>query len=260
MLQNSSNADYHANRSHLSSSMLKLILKDVKEFERQWVHGQLDNTQKDAFTEGSFVHTLVLEPHKVQTDYAVFPGMRKSGAAWEEFKVANEGKTLLSTPQMLRCQKLYKAYEAMQVATELVRDGLPEHTMTATILGVPVKSRADYIVPKKYIVDVKTTSYPSDTDLFKQTVGDFKYELSAALYCQIAYETYGCLHDFYWLVLSKADNQCHVYKASSDTLSRGAALVAKALVKYKKCSESGLWIDEQPKPVFDTRAYQIEEV
>jgi hypothetical protein len=249
-LKESSNLDYHNNRSHLSSSTLKMILKDSRQFYHEWVLGNKTVEEEKAhFTEGSFLHTLVLEPHLV-SQYAIFPGLRKAGKVWEEFKAAHPNQPILSMAQVNRCEQMATAYQNTAIATALVQNGFAEHTLLSNILDVPIKTRPDYIVPGKYIVDVKTTSMPTDTELFRQTVTQYSYELSAALYCQVAFDNFKALHDFYWIVLSKDDGGCAVYKASSATLSMGAAMFTQAIVKYKKCLATNNWdSDNQASPI-----------
>jgi hypothetical protein len=260
-IQSMSNLEYHADKSHLSSSSLKLLLKDPAAFYTQYILGERNNEEKDVFSEGSFVHALILEPHTVEQGFAVYPGMRKSGTAWETFKQENPNKILLSTPQVLRCQKLAQKYAAMPIAVSLVSGGFAEHSLVGSVLDVKVKMRADYInIDKGYIADVKTTSMPGDLELFRQTCTSYAYDLSAALYCEIAYQNFGKLFDFYFIVLSKADGSCHVYKASSKSLSDGAAKVIQAVVLYKKCTASNVWSLESPKAIFDTKEYEIMEV
>lgn len=257
-LLTSSNEAYHADRTALSSSALKLLLKDPGQFYTEYMLNQKpEQAYKAAFEDGTLTHALILEPETV-ANYAVFPGLRKHGKAWEDFKEANAGKICISAAQMLRAEKLYKAHASMEVATKLVSNGLPEHTMVGTVLDQAVKARADYIVPKQYIVDVKTTSLPSDRDLFAETVTQYGYHLSAALYRRIAEQTYGVPHDFYWEVLSKEDGQCHVYKASEQTLAAGDVLVQRAILLYKKCVASGVWSTEQPETDRSTVNYEVE--
>lgn len=254
------NNAYHSNRTHLSSSSLKQLLKSPEQFYVEWVLGQkAEEVENPNFTEGSFVHTLLLEPELVD-QYAIFPGLRKAGAAWEEFKALNPSKTILSAAQVRRCEQLYQGYASLPIAVEMLQGGFSEHTMLADILGVPVKTRADYInVSKGYIVDVKTTAAPTDLECFKATVAQYSYELSASLYCEAARANYGKLFDFYWLVLSKNDGRCAVYKASTETLSLGTALYTQAIVLYKVCKESGVWRKEQPTLAFNAK-YEIEEI
>lgn len=257
----SSNADYHANKSHLSSTQLKTLLKNPEQFYVEYILGQRENVEKDAFVEGTLVHALILEPHKIMEEYAIYPGLRKHGKAWEEFKETHKSKIVISAAQMLRAEKLAKAHRALPAALNLIEGTLPEHNMIAEILGVPVKARADAInIDKGYIVDVKTTSMPSDIEFFKNTVIDYGYQLSASLYIEIAKQTYKKPFDFYWVVLSKSDNECHVYKASQHKLSEGTALYTKALLLYKRCLETGVWAHEYKKDTIVSEEYEILEV
>lgn len=260
MLIDTSNEAYHADQTHLSSSALKLLLKDPAAFKLRYIDGVKEaETYKASFEDGTLTHVLILEPEMV-SKYAVYPGMRKQGKLWEDFKLEHADKKCVSVPQMLRAEKLYKAHAALDVAVNLVKDGFAEHNMFGTIQGVKVKARADYIVPKQHIVDVKTTAMPSDIELFKQTVIDYGYHLSAALYLEIAKQTYGVDHEFYWEVLSKEDGQCHVYRMSEQTKLAGSILVQNALANYRRFSASGVWQSEQPKQDRSTKNYEIEEV
>lgn len=255
-----SNAAYHADLSALSSSSLKLLLKDPAAFKLKYIDGIKEKEEyKVAFEDGTLTHAIILEPETI-SHYAVFPGLRKAGNAWEAFKAENADKICISAAQMLRAEKLYKAHAALDVANSLIRNGFPEHNMRGELQDLKVKARADYIVPKQYIVDVKTTSQPSDIDMFKQTVLDYGYHLSAALYVDIADQVYGVPHVFYWEVLSKVDNQCHVYKASEETLAAGRNLVNQALLTYKRCAKSGIWLTEQPVVDRSTLTYEIQEI
>ncbi len=257
----SSNADYHANKTHLSSSPLKTILKSPEQFYLEYILGQKENIEKDAFTEGSLVHALILEPEKIQTDYAIFSGLRKQGKLWEAFKAENSHKQCMSASQMLRAEKLVKSYEALPAALQLMRGTQPEHNMVSELLDIPVKARADAInIEQGYIVDIKTTSMPSDIEFFKNTVIEYSYQLSAALYRDIAQQVYGKEFEFYWLVLSKADQECHLYKASPTKLAEGMALYTRALLIYKQCLKTGIWSLDKQKTVQDTREYEIIEI
>lgn len=261
MKLDSSNEDYHANRTHLSSSGLKLLLKDPQTFYQQYVLNLRTEEHKTAFDEGSLTHSLILEPHKIASEYAFFQGLRKQGSKYEEFKSEHTGRKIMSVAQKLRCESFLRAYEARSEAVRMLSGGLPEHTMISSINDVAVKARADYInIDQGYIVDVKTTSYASDVDTFRNTLKEFKYDLSAALYCQIAKQVYGKDFHFYFVVISKTDLTCDIYLASDETIANGTMLVLQSLLLYKKCSVSGLWQHDQPKAVFDTKEYEIVEV
>jgi hypothetical protein len=257
-----SNAEYHAEKLHLSSSNLKLLLESPAEFYRQKIEGNKPAmSNQSALDLGSYVHTLILEPELAEKEFAVYTGWRKQGQEFEAFKAQHPGKIILSAPQQNTGERLAKSVQACPAGLKLLQGGMPELSLASTLLGVPVKMRADYIQPeRRYILDVKTTRYPNESATFRRTVKQLGYELSAALYCEIAHQVYGYLFDFYWLVISKSDMSAVVYKASSDTLSQGSAMVTKALVTYKKCKEANLWpesLAELPNPVQDL---EIEEI
>lgn len=257
-----SNAEYHSDREYLSSSKLKLLLKDPADFYRQHIQGNSVQLAGAHLDEGTAIHTALLEPELFESEIAVFSGWRKQGDAYEQFCADNSDKLILSTPQKHRVDVAVKAAQRRPELLELLKGGLPEHTCATELLGVPVKARADYInIDKGYILDLKTTRHPAGSDLFKLTVAEYYYQLSAALYCQVMYDQYRKLFDFYFGVYSKTDEQWDVYKASSDTLVQGHAMTNKALITYKKCRETGIWaVDALQKSALEFSEYEILEV
>lgn len=253
-----SNAEYHGERQHLSSSNLKLLLSSPAQFYKEKILGQRENISSSAMDVGSYTHTLILEPEKVAEEFAIYKQQgrqfvpvgkqakapRKQGPEFDAFKASNAGKIILSTAEAQIAERMAASVKGNPAALELLQGGAPELSLAASMFDVPVKCRADYINPdRNYIVDVKTTRWPSDVDTFRRVVRELGYELSAALYCDIAYRVYGKVFDFYWVVLSKSDWDCQVYRASTHTLSEGSALVNKALITYKKCLANNEWPD-----------------
>ena len=90
-----SNNDYHAEKTHLSSSNLKTLLKDTEKFYQEKILGNKKQEQKNSFDEGNYAHSLILEPELIPDEYAFFPNFRKSGKDWETFKSANSDKIIL---------------------------------------------------------------------------------------------------------------------------------------------------------------------
>ncbi len=255
------NQAYHSDASVLSSSMLKMILDDPAKFKHEYLDGNRADSGAAHFVEGTFVHSLILEPEKVQMEYAIFNGFAKRGTAYEDFKSANGDKTILSIVQKERCLQLLEGYKARPEAVGLITGGSAEHTLNSTVLDVPVKCRADYInFEAGYIVDVKTTAEASDSETFKHTVKRFSYDLSAALYIDIAQQVFEKSFDFYWIVLSKEDKMCEVYKASNKTLNDGDAAVKQALRLYTRCKETGIWEHPSKKVDYSTKDYEIREI
>ena len=259
---NLSNDDYHAEKAHMSSSNLKMLLKDTEKFYQEKVLGKKENIQKNAFDEGNYAHALILEPELIEDDYAFFPGFRKSGKDWEQFKESNGGKIILSKPQKARVEKWFEAYKQRPEAVELITKSKPEVSLFTELAGVPIKVRADALsVEHGFIADVKTTAYNPEIDSFKLVVENLKYDLSAALYYTAFEKKYGKPFDFYFIVLGKKDIICEVYKASRQTLDKGNLEVMEALNIYKKRLESGDWSNGVKSLTLDVQTnYEIQEI
>jgi hypothetical protein len=237
-----------------------MILDNPAKFHNEKILGNgppdLDN---NSFQEGSLTHSLILEPHTVASEYAFFEGFRKAGPEWEQFKVDNIGRRILSAPQKARCLAYQRAYEKNTTAKAILSGGQAELSVCQVIEGVQCKARADYInIEKGYIADIKTSSFPVTLDNFKLTVQQYKYDLSAALYCMVFEAYYGKPFDFYFVCISKKELDCHVYKTSERTMREGKQAVLKALGLYRHCMATGIWA--APPTVEEQDDFEILEV
>lgn len=243
------NEEYHANLTHLSSSALKLlhkdkspdkIARDIEKFYQQYILGNWENKKSGPLEIGTAVHTAILEPHLFESSIAVFNGNRRSGKAWEEFLMQNPKKTLLRTDDKVLVDALLATYNNNNAAKELLANCKFEYTIMTNLYDLPVKCRCDAInVDKRYIVDIKTTSFDSSTDSFKDTVNDMSYDLSAELYRRIAQNHFGVDFDFYFVVLSKNDFKCKIYKTSKNTFQIGNDRLLSAIDTYKHFKLTG---------------------
>jgi hypothetical protein len=261
------NEEYHSEKEHISSSNFKTLLKDTEKFYDQKILGNREEHSKATqanFDDGTLAHTLVLEPHMFEKEFAMFDGLRKAGKDWENFKIEHKdsGKVLISKAQLRKVNMWVDAYKNMPTAVELVSGGKPELALFGELEGVPVKVMADYInADKGYIADVKTTSGFTDVDSFKHTIESFSYQLSAALYCQMFEKHYGKPFDFYFIVLGKRDKSCEVFKLSKKSRAEGNGMVRKALEIYKRCKESGDWSNDiEEDDNNNVGDYEIREV
>jgi hypothetical protein len=256
-----SNEKYHAEKEHLSSSNLKMLLKDTKQFYKDKILGEGEPLKGAFLDEGNYAHSLILEPHMVDEEYSFFEGNRKAGKDWKAFEAEHKdsGKIILSAPQKLRVENWVKAYNKRPEAVDLVKGANSELSLFSEMLGVPLKVRADIInVEKGFIADVKTTASDPDVDTFRFTVEQYGYDLSAALYVDMFSRKYEKPFDFYFIVLGKRTLTCEVYKASDLTLGKGRRKVMNAIKIYKGCLESGKWDSiKEVKPITD---YEILEV
>ena len=256
-----SNEEYHSDDGYFSSSALKTVLKDPQLFYDKYVkkEPQVKPTANSALELGSYVHSRILEPHRTVEEFAMYPGKVKRGKAFEDFKMRNKGKIILNTGQQELGDKLVDNFNNAEVKftelgiitpvpdlftrgqTELsiyknfiVKD--KEHTLPDSI---NIKTRYDYIDPERHvIIDLKTTAKDTDNlDEMKETVDYLGYDLSAALYVDVAKARFSADFDFYLCFLEKTKNRVKLYRLSADTLERGRDKYLEAIRVIKDLEE-----------------------
>ena len=247
------NEEYHSNKSHVSSSGLKLYLKDPVEYHKQYVLGEkpfIPEALQNAFDFGTYVHAMVLEPHLLESDFAIY----ESGCK-EAFTYDNEGKLIITSGQDAIARKMYKNYQdavfypdGKKIST-FFEHGLAEESMFADLDGLNVKIRTDYRkVDKdgKYasINDVKTTSKTINFKSITKVCEDLGYDVSAALYCDVAKKVTGIDHDFFFLFMGKKDYKSEIFKASEEFLERGRKKYKRAIKGILKSRATGVWVPE----------------
>lgn len=263
--KNISNEEYHAEVDHLSSSNYKDLMFDIETFHNQKILKiPRISKQRNTFDEGTYAHSLILEPELIPDEFAMWENFRKSNSKgtkdWDIFKEANKDKIILSKPQRKRVESWVANYEKVPAAVDMINDCEYELSLFGEFHGIKTKVRADALnVEKGYIADVKTSAYDTDQESFKLVVDQFKYNLSAALYCAMFELEYGKPFDFYFVVLGKKDNRCEIFKLSEKSKQEGLLLLRKAVKKYKICKETGNWSDEKQE-IVQTGDYQILEV
>ena len=243
---NISNEQYHSAREYVSSSGLKLMNKCPREFYKRYVKGEASEEFSSVnLIIGSLVHTLVLEPHLLEEEYALYTGQKnKSSNEYKEWaETVPEGKTIITQPQLAKAHFLKDVTLENEHAKSLLCDGNPEQTLCAELDGIKIKVRADYLQGKK-VIDLKTTSSGVTYDEVQASVLKWEYALSAALYVDCFTQYTGEKHDFYFVFIGKSPMGCEVYKASERMLEYGRKKYKKAIAAIKKARETGVWFNE----------------
>jgi hypothetical protein len=258
-----SNEEYHGDREFVSSSGLKLILKNPREYYRKYVKNEGEPLNSDALSIGSYAHTRILEPHLVEVEYAIWTKGRRYGEDWNTFKEENEGKIIITSSQKSLVDSMVKEYEASSVIlgdhgnekevsiSSFFTKGEAEETVAGFLDDYPVKCRFDY--RKEWddfgsINDLKTTGIALGTatvEEVEEICAYWDYDLSAALYADLAEKYTGKAHDFYFIFLSKKDFACRIFKASDEMIRRGRAKYKAAIKALKKAEETGVYFENR---------------
>ena len=242
--KDTTNEDYHKDRNFESSSSLKLFLKDSREYYKKYILEEKGEDQyKSAYDFGSYIHSLILEPEKTDSEFIIFEGLTRRSKAWTEFKEANQDKIILTKSQDLMATSLINAYKDNKETQELIQDGCAEHTLCTELEGLKVKVRVDYI-KEGLVIDLKTTSDPVDKYSAAKTIVRYDYDLSAALYID-AFKAYsGKDHDFLFVFLNKQNNDVSVLKASANLLENGRRKYKAAIKGLLNARKTGIFYKE----------------
>lgn len=253
-----SSDDYHKDTTHTSSSVLKLFLVDPRAYHDAFVLGNRPEQKKTAaLVQGCHVHTAILEPEKMDLEYAIYPGAIKRGKEWDKFLLENGEKSILTSAQNQLTQKLVDSFNRSEVVlgeagnekshklSDFYKDGEPEESVFGELDGMLIKVRFDY--RKQFdtfgsVNDLKTTMEPiGNISQMREICERMHYDLSAALYIDMASKAFGVPYDFYFTFLSKADGKVKMYKASKAFLARGREKYKTAIREILAARKTGKW-------------------
>lgn len=224
-----SNKDYHAplydGKKYYSSSQLKDMVKDPELFHKNYIRGEKEPMKGSALDIGTYFHTAILEPHKLDEDCAVWKGFRR-GKDWEAFEAANANKAIITSGAELdKAMNCINGVKNSPIAMKKINAGYPEVSAflqvhvykgkiyhftdrekgfnacvltpsgwsscylnpKSTTFSLGLKVRADCLGEDGlYILDLKSTSGDvKNTFLIQGKISELGYTLSASLYLDV---------------------------------------------------------------------------
>lgn len=232
IIEGLSNNDYHADRTHVSSTVLKTALTDPPKYKSVYIDGEEPpKTDQDKFIIGNYTHSLILEPELVDEEYAFYEGATRIGKKWQAFEAANKSKTIVTRSMKEMGDSLFKVFSTTTFDFEgkhlngpqILVNSKKELSVFTDLKGLDVKVRYDSInIDEGVIFDIKTTEFPANTlDEVRSTIIFQNYQLSAALYKDVAEKTWGKPFEFYWVFLCKRDKRCNIWKMGPNTYEIG---------------------------------------
>lgn len=288
--------EYHSVPGTYSSSQFKDCLEDVELFFKKYIEKSIVREQVAAFDVGSYFHTGVLEPHKLENDCVVYPGSIRRGDKWESFKKKHAGKTIVSPKQVEQAEGLIRAVQDSPVAMSYIKRGKPEVSAFLELVvhrgdiyapaakarldrdgwksvnfqkslwnqlrkeGVVlvVKTRADCL-GDNFILDLKSTSGNAKSERqMRDKISYYSYDLSAALYLDVFEAVTGQPYKhFIWTFASKDHMNSRSYLASQANIHVGRAKYSKAILKIADGLSSN-WTFDDCLGVLEPNTYELE--
>lgn len=127
-------------------------LKELKRSPQHYRYLLANPKESNALTLGSATHCAVLEPERYTADYALWDlrteggNLRpRNGKTWDQFKVANAGKTIITDDEHSYSMTMQKAVRSNPDAMRYLETGDPEVTMQWEIEPFKCKGRADWL-------------------------------------------------------------------------------------------------------------------
>lgn len=232
-----SNEDYHA-APGISSSGLQYLDESVLHFDNK----HLFQANSTAFTFGSLVHKLILEPGDFAKEFAVSPkfdlrtNAGKEGKA--EFEKTNQGKTVVNDDDLATAQRM--AANCMAIAGNLFRHGEAEQSYFADDNGLTLKCRPDYYIKQLgIVVDVKTTADCTEYGI-KKTIANYRYTWSAVWYMKVLRMLGLPAERFMFVFIDKsAPHMVRIREIDPLSLEFAAIEVEALLEKYRQYKQTG---------------------
>ena len=186
-----SNSDYHDDHSFYSSSQVKTFADGPAMYNLRYNQGVRQSSS--AFTLGSLVHAMVLEPDTLEDDYTLCPVKDRRTKAYKEwYAQADKSKTIVTATEWdtaLNCTNAIHDHEISRTILEAAGD--VETSWRYEADGIPCKLKADKVLPdQRMVFDLKTTQACTPRDV-RSAFYKYKYGLQAAHYTVGAETCYG---------------------------------------------------------------------
>lgn len=241
------NEAYHADRSCVSTSGLKEVLRSPAHYQA-YLNGNRRET--NAMAMGSAVHARLLEPDLFFSEYRCAPVSDKRTCEWKDFEAFHSDMKLLTPEQWVAIEGIAHSVDQHLYASSLLSAGLVEHTLIwqDKETGIWLKIRPDCLCLDfgGMCVDVKKTVDASEAGFYR-ACRKYLYDLQVAVYLEGLRINFQRDFDFLFLcVEEQAPHGCALYGAPLDMIEEGHQKFRQALRTIAACRDSGKWPGYQP--------------
>ena len=198
----------------ISASALKVFRQSPRDYQAQYLRGEVKRSESPALVIGRAAHALVLEGVEVfEKSFVMIEDLDeefgfinpKTGSAygettkaWKEAKAkldeVHPGTTIISREIWEDCQGMAASVRSKPEAVEMLKDGEAERVFRMKVQGEPFyrQSRMDFVTDhasgQTKIVDLKTTD---DLSNFEYKANKFEYPKQLAFYRDLFCRTTG---------------------------------------------------------------------
>ena len=249
----------------LNASTLKVMDHSAKHYRHNAEHGK----QSDILTFGKAAHCAVLEPHRFETDFAVWRRRTDAGKMaprgnnqyYREFEAENLGKTLITEDDETEALTLQSVIRSDATAMKYLAAGQPEVSMRWMLGRHQCKARPDWLTGRT-LVGLKTAADVRKRE-FSMAATRLLYHISWAWYAD-GYETItGHAPDrVVEIVVEKnAPNDVVVHLIPERVIEIGRHEYLALMERLDECEQRGFWpgVGGGQEVEFDLPDYKYQE-
>jgi exodeoxyribonuclease VIII len=190
---------------------------------------------------GSAVHSAVLEPDDYKSRYVVFDGKVKRGKAWEEFKLENTGKEIITQMNMntaiICLQSVVQNTDTARLLQNTENELSLQWRDPETKLDC--KCRIDaYDRQAEFLVDLKTTSAKTPYEFIRNAV-NYWYHTQLAFYMRGLIANGMPVKSIKIIAVQTVEPfESWIINLPSETIDRGQELVKEWLCTIRDCNRA----------------------
>lgn len=139
---------------------------------------------QDSMDLGTLAHLMILEPHRVADDVAIWEGGQRRGAQWDAFEHENRDKLIIRRADFDEVQTGSMIVSGCQYVRDLLADVEIELSVFSQFQSIYTKGLIDAAThrQKPRIVDLKTTERGISDHAVEKTIRDMRYREKMACY------------------------------------------------------------------------------
>lgn len=211
--------DYYGSfgKQYLSYSHMSSLLSDPADFQKDY------DDRSSAFVIGGFLHTLVLEPGKVD-NYTIIDSSTRNT---KKYKEESEGKN--NCLLLKEAEKCYTMRDSLMINNDIAKivhgpRNEYEVPMIGDIEGEMFKGKADILHPD-FILDLKTTN---DISKFHKSGYIYNYDMQAYVYTTLFNRPMS------FVAIDKTTYRIGLFHTSEEFLERGRIKLLQAIDIYRE--------------------------
>ena len=240
-----SNADYHADKTAVSSTPLRMCLESMKAFQASVMGRTFKETNAMLF--GSAVHCAIGEPHLFSKNYVVAPkfsgtGSVKAKADWR-LGLADDA-ILLDEEEHNAILEIVNSVLKRKDVCGILKNSKAELSgyYADPETGIKCRIRPDILnMNALAMLDIKTTKDIKLSE-FSKSIWNYRYDFQFGMYLEGIKLITGKDVDAFFLAIQKEPPyECALYLADELLIERGKSDYHLALNKLKSCIDTGIF-------------------